>query len=345
MIAMCWVVPGALVAQDVPELLRVHGDLHHEILVSVKAAEWTSGGVAVLTDPEPAVHLFEQDGYARWGRRGGGPAELASPIDLAGHGSSLIVLDAGHRKLVTFREDGGFVEMRGLGDWANRIFLMDGDTILGQFAPMDPARSVVRLAGEARDTIIAYSTSDRVIRLEAPGAPSLTLAEPFTAQPQWTVLPERLLAFWTPSTGHIRLIDFDGGERARLQPVGPTYPVSHEDQEVWLASAIPEDFMGQRVFEPLRSQARDVVTFPRSFPAVMELQGDPSGGIWIRKSAEGSGQVWYFLRRDGEEAGSIRLPPGRRLLKVGTKEFAVLSEDDLGVERMEIYRRPIWAGQ
>jgi hypothetical protein len=76
---------------------------------------------------------------------------------------------------------------------------------------------------------------------------------------------------------------------------------------------------------------------------VLELEGDPSGVLWIRKNTAGSGQVWYAVTRDGEELGSLRLPPRRRLLRVGASELIVWSEDDLGVERIEVYERPAWA--
>lgn len=339
-----FLLPHTLVGQEQPELLRVHGDLDREVLVNVKAAQMGPEGVAVLTNPTPAMHLFAGNRYHSWGRSGGGPAELSSPVDLAWPGSSLVVLDVGHRKVVTYDLDGSFVETRGLGDWANRMFLIDGDTILGMFTPMDRSRAVVRISDQVRDTIISYSTSSNVIRLEAPGAPSLTVAEPFTPQPQWTVLPDRVVAIWTPDGGNIRLIDLEGREQSQMPPVGLPWPVRSEDREIWLSHEIPEDFMGQRVFEPLRHRAREVVTFPTEFPPVMELQGDPEGGIWVRKTTHGTGQLWYLMGRDGEEIGSLRLPPRRRLLKAGADGLLVVAEDELGVERIEIYRRPDWAG-
>jgi hypothetical protein len=330
-------------AQEVPQLLRTHGDLDVQILVKVKAADLENDALAVLTDPTPAVHLFRAEGYRSWGREGGGPAELASPVDLAWSERSLLVLDVGHRKIVTYGDDGSFIEMRSVGDWANRIFLIGGDTILGTFRPMDRARAIVRVGGEVRDTIMSYSLSPNEVRLEAPGAPSFTVGEPFTPQPRWTVLPDGLIATWLPENGHIQLINLQGRERGRVSAVGPSVPVRAEDRETWFRTAIPEEFMGQRVFEPIRRRAREVMTFPDEFPPVMELQGDPAGGIWVRKNTAGAGQIWYLVTRRGAELGSIRLPVGRRLLRVGRSELIAWGEDDLGVERIEIYRRPDWA--
>lgn len=126
--------------------------------------------------------------------------------------------------------------------------------------------------------------------------------------------------------------------------MGPSLPVQEEDRETWFREAIPEDFMGQRVFDPVRRRAREVVRFPTSFPPVLELHGGPSGAIWIRKNTAGAGQVWYAVTREGKELGSLRLPAGRHLLSVGPSELIVWGEDDLGVERIEVYERPAWAG-
>src|SRR5690606_18602363 len=131
----------------------------------------------------------------------------------------------------------------------NRLFLVGGDTILGTFQPLDRARAIVRLAGATRDTIVAYSLSPSEVRLEAPGAPSLTVSAPFTPQPHWTVLPDGSVAIWLPERAHIQLLDLPGRPRGQMAAVGPSLPVQAEDRETWFREAIPEEFMGQRVFE------------------------------------------------------------------------------------------------
>lgn len=344
-VSLVSLLPGVVSSQDIPELLRTHGDLDVETLVDVRAADVRSEGVAVATQPTPAVHLFTAGGYDSWGREGGGPGEFSSPVDLVWLDGAVMVLDGNHRKIVTFGDDGTFSTTRPLDGWANRMFVVGTDTILGSFTPMTRSRAIVRYAGEARDTVLAYSTSPEEVRLEAPGAPSYTVAPPFTAQPEWTVLPDGLVALWRPGAADIQLLDLDGVERARIPGVGARLPVRDEDREIWFRDAIPQDFMGRRVFEPIRQRAREVMEFPERFPAVLELMGDPEGGVWVRKSTAGTGQVWHLLARDGRELGSLRFPPGRRLLAAGETELAVWSQDELGVERVEVYRRPGWAGR
>src|SRR5690606_39440644 len=86
-----------------------------------------SDALAVMTVPTPAVNVFSAAGYRSWGREGGGPAELASPVDMAWSDRAVVVLDLGHRQLVSYGDDGRFIEMRSVGDWANRLFLVGGD--------------------------------------------------------------------------------------------------------------------------------------------------------------------------------------------------------------------------
>jgi hypothetical protein len=111
------------------------------------------------------------------------------------------------------------------------------------------------------------------------------------------------------------------------------------DRENWFATAIPTEFMGQRVFEPLRRHARDVVRFPDHLPLVLDLMADPGGGVWVRRTTEGTGETWILLRENTQRV-TLRFPPGRQLLAVGAAEMAVLAKDDLDVETVEVYTKP-----
>jgi hypothetical protein len=337
-------VPAVLVAQSSPVLLRVHGDLDVEVLFGVKAAAVAPGSVVVLTDPEPAIHLFAEGIYASWGAEGGGPAELRGPVDIAWVANDVLVLDLNQHKLVTYTTDGAFRQSRTLGGtWANRFFVVGEDTVLATFIPMGRERAIVRIRGDLVDTVLTYSRSEDRIRLEARGAPSWTTAPPFTPQPRWTVLRGGLIAFWQAMSSGIQLLNVTGAEVGHLGDVGGSYDVSREDREFWFADAIPSEFMGQRVFEPIRRVARETVTFPEHFPPVLDLYPDADEGLWIRKTTAGSGEVWTWVDGTGTERGSLRFPRGRRLLAVGFSELAVLTTSESDIEQIEIYQRPLWA--
>jgi hypothetical protein len=97
------------------------------------------------------------------------------------------------------------------------------------------------------------------------------------------------------------------------------------------------------IFDPLRPRARDVVRFHERFPAVLELVGDPAGGIWIRQTTAGSGEVWVYRGVDGSERGSVRLPAGRHLLRVAEEALVAFAINEYEVEQIEVYARPPWA--
>mgnify|MGYP000055991612 CR=1 FL=1 len=185
------------------------------------------------------------------------------------------------------------------------------------------------------DTLLSYDADGTPVRLEAAGAPPLAVRPPFSAQTTWAVLADGGLAIWTPGDSGVRRAD----RGAAAIPTGPRLPVDDADREHWLATAIPQEFMGRRVFDPLRDEARRSLAFPDSFPPVLALEPDPSGGLWIRKSTAGGGEVWHARAADGSAAGAIALPPGRRLLAVGPGAVAAAAIDEQGVERVEIYER------
>lgn len=317
------------------------GGLDEAVLVGVKTALAHRDTVLILTDPSPAVHLHHDGGHEQWGTQGGGPAELEGPVAMEWSGDRVFVLDQNQHKLVVFGIDGSFRSSRDLGGvWANRIFVVQGDTLLGTFVPMSEERAVVRLRGASADTLLEYRRPESRLRLTAPGAPSWTATQPFTAVDRWTVLPDAAVAHWDRRTGVLRFIDFAGVEVASIRVPPPEFPVTAADREHWVQTSIPSEFMGQRVFEPLRPVAREQAEFPEHFPPVMDLLPDPSGAVWVKRRITSSGEHWILLDRTGAELGALTLPVGEELLHVGADELLVRAVDELGVESVVRYRRP-----
>lgn len=334
-----------LSGQHAPELIARYGDIDAPALVGIVDVEERQQASAVLTRPDPALHIFDRDRLVEFGRSGGGPFELKTPVALAWQDSTLVVLDVNQKKFVAFLADGSPAYSRTLGsDWARRLYIAESDTVVGTFAPMSDERAIVRLQGATQDTLYRYSVQGRQIRLEAPGAPSLTLSAPFTAQVQWAVLRGGLVAIWEPESDHIKLLNMDAAEVASIEASNGRWRVGPADREHWLGEAIPSEFMGRRgVFDPLRRVAEREAGFPETFAPVLQLLGDPTGAVWVRKTTSGSGEVWVLLSRAGDELGVVRLPAGRKVLHVGQRGLYASWADDLGVEYVELYRRPAWA--
>lgn len=326
-------------AQDSPELIRSHGDANGVVLVNVKAVLLGDVSLIALTDPEPAVHALRGAGLDEWGREGRGPAELKDPVAITWAGKDLLVLDQNQQKLVSYRADGAFLSSRALGGvWANRVFVVGADTVLGTFTLAGSA--VVRLRGSSADTILAFNPSQDQLVLKAAGAPSLTLPQPFAALDRWTLLPGGVVAHWQPEDDQLHFYNIDGKPVGQATVPAGDVRVSEADREYWVETAIPEDFMGRRVFEPLRPIARDRATFPRLFPAVLNLLPDPNGNVWIQRSVASSGESWISVDRAGRVVSEVELPVGRELLAVGREELAVLSKDEWDIETIELYARP-----
>jgi hypothetical protein len=321
-------------AQVRPERVRTLGS----DLFEVRHAAFQDAELVVLTLPAPALHRFGER-YRSWGRAGDGPAELRNPQELAVAGDRVLVRDGRLAKIVSFDRAGAAVAARPLGSLrVNRFELAGRDTLVGLFEPVGEQRAVARLRGARTDTILRYRVSAPQVRLEG-GGPSLTLTAPFHPVPVWTGLPDGTVAFWDAASPRITLYRRGGGAPATLPLPERQYPVTAADREIWFEEEIPQEFMGQRIFEAARERARETVRFPPRLPAVLRMLSDPQGGVWILQTTSGSGEVWTRLAASGRSV-TVRFPPGRRVLAIGTSEIAVLAKDELEVETVEVYRRP-----
>ena len=324
----------------VPRRLRVLGGDGAEPLYRVRGAAFRGDELAVLTEPEPAVHLFGRGGHRAWGRKGAGPGELANPGELAWAGARLLVRDGQLRKIASFDASGALVSTRPLpaGGYAVGLSVAGTDTLLALVMPGTPRSTLIRLRGERHDTVLHYASSETTVTLSAPGAPTLTLPAPFTAAPKWTQLADGRVAFWDGRSAAVQLLDRRGRAMARLALPAGAYAPTRADREGWLA-AIPAGIGGRGGLAPLREKAREQVRFPDRFPPVMSLVGDPAGGVWVLRSGYGGGQRWTLLA-EGAAPLTVRLPAGRGLLAVSRREMAVLARTADGAEVIETYAKP-----
>jgi hypothetical protein len=305
----------------------------------VRAAAFSGRDLVVLSAGAPALHLFESGRHRSWGARGRGPAELSSPQNAVWVGNRILVRDSELQKIATYDRSGNFVGSRPLHQgMAVRLEMAGRDTLVEIFGQQ--TRVVVRLRGARQDTVLRYESSPETVRLAAPGAPSLTLPAPYAAQPVWTPLPNGGIAYWNGQEGHIRLLDPAGRVAARLPLPTTRYAVTARDREAWFAVSIPTEIRGQRVFEPLREQARTQVRFPTHLPAVLSLRADPAGGVWVLQTPSAGGQRWVHLAA-GRPATRFQLPPRQSLLAFGEHEMAALARDEDDAESIYVYAHPL----
>lgn len=306
----------------------------------VTAAEFRGATAWVVTAEPAAIYRADGTRLRRWGAAG----PLQSPADAVWAGDRLLVRDARRESLDSFDPDGRLVASRALpGPITSWVGVAGGDTLASLLAFRDDSAAIVRLRGAATDTLLRF-TMPRPVRLMARGSPTYSVIPPFTPTPVWTVLPEGRLAFWDGRSGWIALLDVRGRPAGRLPLPRGRYPVAAADREGWLADAIPREFMGQRVFEPLRARARTDLVFPASLPAALALLPDPGRGVWIRRTPASSGEVWAWVDARGVRA-QVRMPPGRELLAVGADMLAVRTRGTGGRDVVELYRKPSLAAR
>ncbi|HST62034.1 MAG TPA: hypothetical protein VLK84_25255, partial [Longimicrobium sp.] len=282
-------------------------------------------------------HLFTKSGHKAWGGKGSGPAELQDPFMVAVWGNNVVVYDFELAKLVSYRHDGTFAGTRQVGA-VNGFSVSETDTVVGNVDIMAETRRVLRLRGPHVDTLYEYRLPAR-IRLSAAGSPSYTVVTPYAPVPQWTILADGRLAIWDATRPHLEVRGLSDDPPMTFPLGAERYDVAPSDRELWLNEAIPSEFMGQRVFEPLRKEARRSVAFPEVFPPVLAIKHDPLGGAWVQRTTSASGEVWTLVGEKGV-ISSFHLPVGRKLLAVGRTELAVLARDADDLESVEMYRKP-----
>ncbi|MBX3132312.1 MAG: hypothetical protein KF689_02840 [Gemmatimonadaceae bacterium] len=289
-----------------------------------------------MTPPDSAIHIFEATRSAHFGREGDGPGEVRAPSDVILDHETVAVLDYGAGRLTTYDFAGRVIRTRMVPALTSRrIFVTGADTLLEYRVPFSSTRALVRIAGTRTDTVYAWESAPRALRLEASGAPIMVIPAPYVAEPQWAVAASGVIAVWTPETNQVELRTLSG--RSVGSFAGPTAPhqVSGADREAWLESAVPDG----AVFAPLRARARVLATFPRTLPPVLSMLGDPRGGVWLQRTTSAEGETWEHRSATGALLGSVRLPEGRRLRAIGPSRIAALAETPDGDQVVEIYSR------
>ena len=311
----------------------------------VRALDVSDSLLVVLTESDPVLHLFSLDSGTHlrsWGLKGEGPGEFASSADVAWVGSLIYALDTSERRVSIFEANGELVKtvpVSGLGlPFTNRMDHVSGDTVVfTAYEPMGGGNAVVAWTADGFvRTVVEYDDPPQV-RLEAPDAPGLTLAAPFTARMRWTVVAGEVV-YWSGSGEQLEATSVDGTATHTLSlPVSDRFEVTADDRESWIRTGIPTEFMGRRPFEPLRAVARETVEFPDHHALVRQLLTDDQDRIWVRRNRSGE-PVWDVVERTGQMSGRVTLPRGFSLRAVIPGYVVTTLTDELGVETVRVHR-------
>lgn len=313
----------------------------------VVATDANDSLLVVLTEAEPVLHLFRiTDGthLASWGRTGEGPGEFQSSAGVALVGDRIYALDTTQRRLMTFTQTGAHLETILLADipypFADKLYRANGDTVLiGSFEPMGWGRAVTAwtASGRAGDVLEYQSgTKDDNVRLEAPDAPGLTLPRPFRSRPRWAADSRSGQVLYWPGHGHdIQIVDLDGNARDSITlPLDDRFEVTSEDREYWFAG-FPSDFKGQRVFEPLKRVARDIMEFPDHHPLFYDMMAGPRNTVWLRRTPSGRQQVVWDVASE-QRTDRVMLREGHWLLALHNNYGILLNSNEESQDALEV---------
>lgn len=307
--------------------------------------------LVVLTESDPVLHLFSLTSglhIRSWGGEGEGPGEFMSSADVVLVGEQVYALDTTQRRVSIFDLEGRLLltrQLRGLGlPYANRLHHASGDTVVVRaYAPMDDANAVVAWTADGvAGTVLTFDDPPGKLRLEAPGAPGLTLRRPFSPYPKWTVVSGEVV-YWPGAGEELQVVGLDGAATSSLVlPVKDRIEVTAGDRERWFRTGIPTEFMGRRPFEPLRREARQTVEFPEWHPAVLGLLGAPDDAVWVKRQgslpADSRGEMWDIVDKGGESVDRVTLPVGHLLMAVRTEHVVVRTTSELVGDLVQVHR-------
>jgi len=321
--------------------------LYDEGLHPVQGVAFADSLVLAVSGLDPFVHVFGPDGHVAWGKRGSGPAELRSPTQIRVRADSVFVLD-----LVPGAPAIGLFDLGGRN--LNRI-LIRGSHIASRFGVGGnnlvvevrefgrSSRWLMRMsfAGNLADTIAELVTAP-MHRIQPAGGPGYSVVPPYRAMGRWTVTSAGELVIWNGSGEVLDVLDLRGESRRQIPlKLGSPIPVRDADREEWFATQIPSNLQGPGT-DPLRlvrTEARKILTFPETFPLVMDLVDDAESGVWVRRSPSSAGEVWE-LQRPGRRCDAVTLAPGKRVLAFGLSYLAVWTRDpETDLERVELLDR------
>ncbi|MDE0604213.1 MAG: 6-bladed beta-propeller [bacterium] len=197
------------------------------------------------------------------------------------------------------------------------------------------------LAGNLIDTVTQVPGVATVTSLQGAGTNmSIQIMQvPFSPEPAATASPEGRVAVTAGRSYGFSLHGPDGDlvRIVRLAEVPPVRTDAHV--EAWARGSAggresPDD---AEVEAAMRHY--EEMSMPERLPAWNTLLVTDSGETWARRFAiQGAETVrWDVFGAEGSHLGQVRSPATFRIHHIGDGRLTVVSSDDLGVERVEVY--------
>jgi hypothetical protein len=303
-------------------------------------SEDPEGRFYVLNMGDRRISVFDSTGrfVRNLGRKGHGPGEYNSPMDIAaGRDGQVYVLDAVPARIMRYRrDDGAFVgslPINARSAIPMRLEVGADGRMAVELKPMTPRTSETTTASrvawlDSAGTVTPFVDLDSVTRLrhntDTPeGTRSLVMDPPFSPRPVWTL------------DGHGGVLYGHGREYAvyRRTAAGQALAFRGEGDAAEVTQVDRDGFLGTA-----RGKLLKDVKFPERKGFFARLAVDPQGLVWVQRPGSSLTESWEVRTQEGRTAGGLRVPAGMRVLAVTPRSLYVVQTDELDVETVHRYR-------
>ena len=314
------------------------------------ATRLSDGRIVVANHGSSELRVFDEFGthLVNWGGRGEGPGEFSGDLRQVRPwaGDSIIAWDLRFEEgLVVFDADGKFGRSffleREPGRFPSPVAVRTGGTILTS-AWAGSGEGIVEIRNGDGTLALSLGTfpSAEVYEYERPegGRGTRDVAYGFV----------RATGFWGDlvfvaftNRYEIKAFRADGTLARIVRRDHAPRATTQADVGYYVESQLPHypDFTPDQV-APYR-QVFESTPLATSFPAFSEVMGDAAGHLWVREydfpGEPRPAPLWTVFDPGGRVLGFVETPNGLAILEIGEDYILGRTEDDLGVESIQLW--------
>jgi len=324
-----------------PEPAYTYGSDH--TLYRIEDVDLESDTVYVLTQPEPAVHVFERGDFSEsWGKEGRGPGELTNPRSLGTNRNRIVVANMRPNRILWFSPSGTLKKEATIRSGLLTDIEFKSEEVVAQTEEF--RGSMVTLAhvssSDHTERLVSFQSGPSV-EIEPSVGPSLTLPAPFQSRTVWTLLENRRIARVEKGSRKVHVKDFHGETLQTLRIPEGAYDVREEDGRAWIYRQLnPQTlaFGQEDPFRKTREEALETLDFPDRYPPALKILSDAKQGVWVLRADRKQGQIWTHLRVN-HSPRTVSFPAGLRVSAFGAKYIAGIDRGKNGIELVKLYNR------
>jgi len=318
-------------------------------LVGISDVAELDNQLFVLTTSYPAIHVFDKANkdYISWGKEGNGPGELKGPKSIEIYDEHIFVLDfqPGKCKIVKYDRRGNHIStvpVRGYFCYDMKFGGNNKFIEVGQF--MSSKRTILSV-GDSLTPVKSYKLLNKK-KIKTPEGPmnNITVANPFLPAPRWNVLPDGNLVYWDGKSGELSILSPAGKKISKITiPETKEIALTSKDIDNWIQTKYaPTPLFGHKDFyKGVRSSIKDQMSYPDSYPRLLDIKTSNSNEIWLKKSDyKTTGDVWIqfnFSEHKLRQNNRFVLPSDTTLEAVTKDEIITKVMDKDGPQYIQLY--------